>query len=240
MAAPISLGRMIRKDIARSKKIASLSDRAGFLFCLIIPHLNSHGKMNGNLHYIKGEVCPLIDRYTLPVIEECMREINDKTNVKWFEYNGLWYIHSTNFDEHQDIRTRGRDNLPSSPEVVQNQSGSSSPEVELEVKEKNTIVANAPDSVNSGNGSKPPKQRRKIEYTPEYDTFWGIYPRHIGKEVAFKRFVTLTKEYPAEDIISSAKVYADKMREERKEEQYMLHPVTFLNQGRWKDYCFAD
>lgn len=118
MASPISKGRMIRQDISKSKKFASLSKDSQILFCLLIPHFNSYGKMNGNAHYIKGEIVPLL-QFDVPLIEKCLREIHKKTNVKWFSKDGIRYIQAINFDNHQELREdrRGKDLLPNYSET---------------------------------------------------------------------------------------------------------------------------
>lgn len=108
-------GRMLRKRISRSRKFASLSKDAKILFCMLIPHYDPHGKMNGSPHFIKGEVVPYIDELTVPVIKKCLVEISQKTSVKWFQQDGLWWLHSTNDQEHQKfnkVKVR-KDLLPS-------------------------------------------------------------------------------------------------------------------------------
>lgn len=139
-----SKGRMIRRDISRSQKFAALSKDSQVLFCMIIPHLNAHGKMNGSSYFIKGEVCPLIEYLSVKDIEKCLKEINEKTNMKWFFANGLWWVASLSWDEHQDIEVqkRGLDRIPHYNEP--NQVADKSPisrekvehEVEVEVKAK--------------------------------------------------------------------------------------------------------
>ena len=127
-------GRMINKGISDSKRFASLSPPAAVLFCLIIPHLNSHGKTNGAPEYIKGEICPRISYLSVENIYTYMEEINEKTNVKWFKVDGRYWIHSINFlNKHQklDKSKLGQDLLPNylivTPELV-------IPEVEVEVE----------------------------------------------------------------------------------------------------------
>jgi hypothetical protein len=109
---------MINQDIALSSKVASLSPEALSLFCLIIPHLNSHGKMLANPHTIKGTVCPLIEWLTAEKVEVCLAEISSRTNVKWWEdERGLYYLQSLNWKEHQSLREDrlGPDHLPDYP-----------------------------------------------------------------------------------------------------------------------------
>ena len=148
MAAPRPQGRMIRKDISRSKGFAKLSPKAAALFCLILPHLDSYGKSNGDPGYIKAEMCPLIPWLTVPAIKRCLAEIDRATNICWFQgEDSTWYIHATKWDEHQSIEKgkRGVDRLPSHPSVKVGDYSATTPgvvalevevEVEVEVKDK--------------------------------------------------------------------------------------------------------
>lgn len=151
MADPRTKGRMIRRGVSSSHKVASLSREAMVLFFMIIPHLNSHGKMNGSPYYVKGEVVPLVDWFDIPLIEKCLAEISDKTNLKWFMEGRLWYLHSINWQEHQELKgdRLGKDELPSysgvSPELVP-------PEVEVEVEEEDKEEGEG----KSGDKSPPP------------------------------------------------------------------------------------
>lgn len=135
MPSPVPKGRMIRKTISRSQKIASLSKESMVLFVMLIPHFSSHGKMNGSPHFIKGEVVPLIDWLSIPVIERCLNEISEKTNVKWFKFKGLHYLHSVKWAEHQELRADrlGNDDMP---DYSWTTPGLLPPEVEVEDKGK--------------------------------------------------------------------------------------------------------
>jgi hypothetical protein len=73
-----------------------------------------------------------------------LQEISDKTNLKWFHADGMWWIHSVNWEEHQEIRKDrvGNDNIPdykfSTPGEVRDYSGTTPglvrPEVEVELE----------------------------------------------------------------------------------------------------------
>ena len=69
-------GRMLRKDAASSKKLAALSPKALALFLMLIPHFDSHGKLNGDVRFVKGEAVPLIPWFTIPVIRKALAEID--------------------------------------------------------------------------------------------------------------------------------------------------------------------
>ena len=131
-------GRMITTDIAYSLGFASLSKDAAILFCMMIPQLNSRGKMNGEPDYIKAVVCPRVDYLTVEIIPFLLREISDKTNVKWYKVNDRRFIHSLKFlKEHQKLRTDrlGIDHIPDYPGAeVRDLSGSTPGGVQREVK----------------------------------------------------------------------------------------------------------
>lgn len=152
-------GRMINQDIALSAKVASLSPESLALFCLLIPHFSSHGKMLANPHAIKGNVCPLIEWLTVERIESCLAEISAKTNVKWWrDEKGLYFLQSLNWSEHQDLRTDrlGADRLPDFS--GERQSESSLP---------GEVAGTVPDDSGSNPGKVPPEVEVEVEVEEE-------------------------------------------------------------------------
>ncbi len=149
MASPIADGRMINRGISNSSGFASLSPEAAVLFSMLIPWYNAHGKLNGGPGYIKDEICPKVQYLTYENIPILLKEINDKTNVKWFKKDGRHWIHSLHFNtEHQRLDKKGSDKLPSysieleepksvtSLELVGNYSGASPNQVPCEIEEE--------------------------------------------------------------------------------------------------------
>lgn len=88
------------------------------------------------------------------------------------------------------------------------------------------------------NKDKELKEGKKgITYTPEFDEFWNVYPRKIGKAECFKTWKTVLKkgEQPS-FIIQCAQNYANMCQAKGTEEQFIKHPKTFLNEERYKDF----
>lgn len=138
---------MINKNISDDEGFAKLSAPAAVLFCLLIPHYNSHGKQNGGPGYIKDEICPRVPYLTVDNLPGYLKEISDNTSVKWFEFNGRRWIHSLKFlSDHQklEVSKLGEDKLPdystTSPRLLDDYSTTSRKqvvhEVEVEVEEK--------------------------------------------------------------------------------------------------------
>lgn len=67
-----------------------------------------------------------------------------------------------------------------------------------------------------------------------FDAFWEVYPRSIAKKEAMKKFDKAVKDGAnPQAIIDGAKAYAGSVA--GKEQKYIAHPTTWLNQGRWED-----
>ena len=67
-----------------------------------------------------------------------------------------------------------------------------------------------------------------------FEEFWNAYPRKIAKKEAWKKFAKAVKDgVDPNTIIAGAKTYAASVV--GKEQKYVAHPTTWLNQGRWED-----
>jgi len=157
----IAEGRMIRKSISDSKKFAKLSPKAAVLYCMLIPHYNPHGKMNGGVGFVKEVICPRIKYLTTRMIPRFLAEISHFTAVKRFQVKGRWWIHAIKFNhKHQKLKSDrlGDDKLPSYPGLireksreVREKSGVCPPEVEVEGKgEEEVIDKTTPNPMRGG------------------------------------------------------------------------------------------
>ena len=85
-----------------------------------------------------------------------------------------------------------------------------------------------PQGGREGKASKLPKG---------FDAFWAAYPRKEGKLAAAKAFEKAVKVVGTPDAIErltqAAEAYAK--ANASKDPQYIAHPTTWLNQGRWED-----
>lgn len=202
-------GRMMRKSISNSKGFASLSPEAAVLFCMLIPNLDSYGKLNGGPGYIKDEICPRVSYLTLELLPTLLKEISDKTNIKWFDVDGRMYLHSLSFlKKHQRLSTDriGADTLPSysgfTLELL-----ALEVEVEVEVEDKG--------------------------YTPEFEKFWASYPSKVGKG---KAFATFQKQKLGNGklpmVLASVETWK---KSKRWHDGFIKDPATWLNQKCYDD-----
>jgi len=74
---------------------------------------------------------------------------------------------------------------------------------------------------------------RKLEYTPEFETAWSMYPRREeGKYAAFEKWNARLKDgYTVEQLTQATANFALDMA--NKERKYIMHGVKFFGRGEW-------
>ena len=133
------------------------------------------------------------------------------------EYNSLILNRTVqNSDEAGTKSARG--SLKSDDPHVQNQTT------------KDKVLENKEDPPISPSGG------TQTEYSDRFERFWKAYPRKIGKVAAWNVFRRLKVDDAMLDKILKA-IDAQKKSDQwnRDGGQYIPHPRTWLNQGRWED-----
>jgi hypothetical protein len=67
----------------------------------------------------------------------------------------------------------------------------------------------------------------------QFETFWRTYPRRIGKGAARKSFEKALKLESFDGIMTG--LHRQLSYYASKEQQFIPHPTTWLNQERWSD-----
>ena len=120
----------------------------------------------------------------------------------WSEWQKQWY---------KAIEVRDKDRERKRREKLrQNESGSS----------KQTDKASSADKTNDN------------AYSTEFEDFWNVYPRKVGKGEAYKKYLArLNDGWSPEQLLQSAKKYRSQVVNERTEEKYIKHAKTFLSEN---------
>jgi len=101
------------------------------------------------------------------------------------------------------------------------------PEKQVQMSENNGIEI-APHTNTRGKGAK----RAKFDYSAEFQHFWRVYPRRVGKRMAWEAWKSVLTDVDAVTLIHSAEAYAN---DPNREQRFTAHPTTWLKQGRWED-----
>jgi len=68
----------------------------------------------------------------------------------------------------------------------------------------------------------------------EFENFWNTYPRKVGKQAAIKAFAKAITIASVDEILAGAIRYGND-RNLPFDENFIPHPATWLNAGRWED-----
>lgn len=82
------------------------------------------------------------------------------------------------------------------------------------------------------------KRTRTYEQTESFAEFWNAYPRKIGKQAALRAFTRATERTDVATIIAGVQRLANDPNLPPK--QYIPHPATWLNEGRWDDEPYPE
>jgi len=68
----------------------------------------------------------------------------------------------------------------------------------------------------------------------DFENFWNTYPRKVGKQAAIKAFTKATTITSVDEILAGTIRYGND-RNLPFDENFIPHPATWLNAGRWED-----
>lgn len=91
-------------------------------------------------------------------------------------------------------------------------------------------IHNTPPSLTLSPISPPKNNTIKIRVDEHFEGFWSAYPRRIGKAAARRAWEKAMKVTTPEVIGAALRA-----AEWPEDPQYIPHPATWLNQGRWDD-----
>jgi len=84
----------------------------------------------------------------------------------------------------------------------------------------------------------PPTPQRGNGVPVEFENFWSLYPKKIGKQAAVKKWKTLKRSGqlpPLQQILEAVENQKTWEQWQKDGGQFIPHPETWLNQGRWED-----
>lgn len=82
-----------------------------------------------------------------------------------------------------------------------------------------------------------PHEGRHYAYPPEFEEFWGVYPRPVEKAKAYRKWRrNIERGASVEELLQAAQNYA--LATQGREPRYIKHPATFLNpvERPWADW----
>lgn len=214
--------RTVKPEFWTDERLTECSLSARLMFIGMLNFADDNGNMPNSPKRLKMQIFPADSIDTAPLLLELL------THGLLIEYsvNGEKYLHIKGFRKHQVINRPSKSDIPTPNfnEDSVNTHGGLSDGKEGKGKERNTPSIPLSGEVDVG-----------------FDRFWSIYPRKVGKDAARKAFAKRKfSEEKLEQVLAAIAVQA-KCEQWRKDGgQYVPHPSTWLNEGRWQDEVSAN
>jgi len=207
-------GRMIKKRISRSKKLARLkSDTAKVLYFMIYPHADVKGRMEADAEIIKGMCIPYFN-WDIKKIHKNLKLLHDIGLIILYNVNNEQCLQITRFADFQTLKEDR--------------------EAKSTIPAPNSGVTQEDSGVNQENS---PLSLSKVKDNIEQDfnLLWEFCPRREGKKAAFRHYQAALKQGATHEcILKAIQNYAQKMKDEKTEDKYIKAGSALLN--NWKDY----
>ena len=146
--------------------------------------------------------------------------------TQWIDFDTDLFIHDWNEWQEQwykAMEARERDKQRKRRERAEKKLASQkSPPVKKEEPAISTLKSTIPPLE---------EEKSNVEvYSKDFEGFWEVYPRKVGKGDAYKKYKARIKDgwSPAE-LLEAAKNYRTKVLNDKTEIKYIKHPKTFLS-----------
>ena len=222
--------RTIKPDFWTDGRIVRLSPFARLLYIGTWNFtLCDTGHLADDPFKLKLQVLPMDD----VDIDALLAELMDSGRlVRVADPEGRTYLHVKRFGDHQKIDPRWKTRCPACA-----QKDSLNPvETPVSLGELTETPELSPTLTlgREGMGRESKKTPSpKPSASAEFDQFWKDYPRKVGKDLARKAFEKALKRTDFGSIMAGLETL--RIEVAGKDQQYIPHPTSWLNAGRWAD-----
>lgn len=77
------------------------------------------------------------------------------------------------------------------------------------------------------------RRQGEEEYSTEFERFWFVYPKKVGKKEAYRAFKKANK--PVQLLVAAVNAQLQSEQWNKENGRFIPNPATWLNQGRWDD-----
>ena len=210
--------RILQKTFWTSESILELELYERLLFLGMTNHADDEGIIKTSPKALKAKVFPA-DNISINQIQKGLDNMHKLSLIEYNEDRTLCRF--VNWTDYQKISKP----YPSKFNFVE-ESKSDSVNGSGMVQE-----CSIPNNNNNSNNNKKNNNKENLEF----DVWYALYSRKIGKPKAEKAFNLCLQVYDLEVIMNGTQKWVDYWNNSHTEKRYIPHPTTFLNQERFVD-----
>lgn len=239
--------RIIKESICRSDTINLLKPFEEVLFYRLIVVCDDYGRFDGRPSVIKGYCFPLKDT-AVADIKAALDKLVETGLVKLYEVQGKPVLQISTWSRHQQIRAK-KSKYPAPDETCSRMQPN-----DLEVSQKKSSDCSGYQLI-SNDCNSPRNRESKYENRESYsrdenagaraktaierfEFFWCCYPLDKNRYLAEQAYIGVISDgiYTEDDLVESAKNYAEAMRIKQTPERYIKSADNFLKDMVFEDY----
>ena len=206
--------RLLREGILTSERIEELDAPAEVFYRRLMSKVDDHGLYDARPSILRSSLYPLrVDRVREADITRWMAACQKAGVIALYQHDGKPYLQMV--DTRWQARSEPKYPLPAANSCFQ-------PQTPVPVFGVGVVVGDVDMAAPVG---------AKL-----FDEFWAEYPKKVGKDAARKAF---DKRKPSRDLLvrmlASIRAQAQTLAWQKDGGQFIPHPATWLNEGRWQD-----
>lgn len=222
--------RLLKPGFFANDRLAECEPLARLLFQGLWCVADREGRLHDRPKRLKAEILPYDDCDVAALVAQ----LEERGFVTRYTVDGQSYIEIVNFAKHQKPHhLEAQSEIPPPPEV---KSISTRSQAEVKLSSRALTLNPSPLTLNPSSSPKKPRAGRAVLDASQakiWEEWYAIFPRHVAPDAGQRAFLkALARASPAE-LLAGAARYRDACK--GKEPQYIAHPATWLNDGRWKD-----
>jgi len=222
--------RSIKPEFWRSDDISSLSIEDRLLFVGLWSYVDDDGTGVDKLASIAADLFAADlerdPRETFARVSRGLSNLSERSLIVRYEVDGRRYLAVTGWSKHQRVDKPNKSRHPGPDQGIAEVSRDPREDVarpsRLEQRNRGTEEqGNRVSSSPRGDGEK------------SFAEFYMAYPRKVGKDAARRAFAKAVRSVDVSVVIAGARQFAADPN--LPEKQFIPHPSSWLNAGRWDD-----
>lgn len=228
--------RFIKDSCRSSRNLDRLSDFEERLFWRMLTTADDHGRFMADLELVRANCFPY-KTLSLEKVKEALNGLESHGLITLYTVGDRQYGEFVTFQKHQGA-PRSKSRHPEKPidNNMNELDGSLHAGVSssLQMQTPRAELASAPNTNTNLNSSSLSSSSLNSP-DPEFEQFWIDYPRKVGKKAARRAWGKARDKPPLDAILAALRVQRESEQWQKDGGQYIPHPATWLNEGRWAD-----
>lgn len=235
--------RLIKESCRTSKNLMQVSDFAERLFWRLLTTADDFGRCYGDPTIVRANCFTLSTTLTMKRITDALHDLQRHHLITCYTVGDREYVQFCTFEKHQGKPRAKYSKYPSLTSL----SASRCPQMPADARRCLQVCA-APDTdtdtspvLKSLNPLRPDPDLKsknlanKNASLHEFEQFWQQYPRKIGKKAALAAWMKAQDKPALPDVLLAIDRAKRSEQWQKDGGQFIPHPATWLNQGRWAD-----